>query len=278
MSLLLQVQECVDSIRARCQLRPAVGLVLGSGMAGLASVVGERVTRIPFSELPHWPQGAVEGHGHELVLGSASTAPVAVLTGRAHAYEGFTGAQLSFPIRVLARLGVRDVVLTSAVGGLSNTTKPADLLIIEDHINLMGTNPLAGPHEEGLGDRFPDLTHLYDPGLRQVAEQLCWKVGVTARRGVYAAFLGPSYETAAEVQMARTLGAHVVGMSVVPEAIVARQCGVRVLGLSCITNLAAGLSRQPLAHSEVLAVAQRSRAALADLLGALLPAIHAARA
>ena len=272
MSQAAQVDEAVRHVQTRTSLRPSIAVVLGSGMRTLARDL-ERPARIPVADIPHFPVSQVEGHGNELVIGSAHGVPVAVLTGRAHLYEGWTAQQLALPVRVLARLGAGTLVVTNAAGSVNVNYRPGELVVLEDHINLMGANPLVGAHEEAFGPRFPDMSEVYDPRLREIAEKACWKVGVTVRRGVYLAMLGPSYETPAEIRMARTLGADVVGMSTVPEVIAARQAGMRVLGLSCITNMAAGVLRKPLAHAEVLATASSVRAALGDALAQIIQTI-----
>jgi purine-nucleoside phosphorylase len=272
MSLLARIDEAAHAIGSRSALRPSVGLVLGTGLAPLARGV-ERATRIPLTQVPHFPVGRTEGQGSELVLGSLGGACVATFTGRPHIYEGFSAQEVAFPVRVLAKLGVRVLILTNAAGSINVNYRPGELVVLTDHINLMGANPLSGAHEDGLGPRFPDMSEAYDPRLREIAEKACWKAGVTVRHGVYLAVAGPSYETPAEVQMGRSLGADVVGMSTVPEVIAARQCGLRVLAISCITNMAAGVLKKPLTHDEVLASASKVRTALADVLGATIAAI-----
>ena len=266
-----RIEEAAHAMRLRSSLQPLLGVVLGSGLGALARDL-ERAVRIPLSEIPHMPVGHVEGHGSDLVLGLSHGVPVAALTGRAHLYEGLEPQDLAFPVRVLAKLGVRILIVTNAAGSVNVNYRPGELVVLEDHINLMGVNPLTGPHEPALGPRFPDMSEAYDPRLREIAEKACWKAGVTVRKGVYLALAGPSYETPAEIRMARTLGADVVGMSTVPEVIAARQSGLRVLGLSCITNMAAGVLKKPLAHAEVLASTSKVRAALADVLATILQA------
>lgn len=271
MSQIARIEEAAHAVHLRSPLKPSQGLILGSGLGPLARDL-ERAARIPLAEIPHMPAGHVEGHGSELVLGLSHGVPVAALTGRPHLYEGFGPQELAFPVRVLAKLGVRILIVTNAAGSVNVNYRPGELVVLEDHINLMGANPLAGPHEPALGQRFPDMTEAYDPRLREIAEKACWKAGVTVRKGVYLALAGPSYETPAEIRMARTLGADIVGMSTVPEVIAARQCGIRVLGLSCITNMAAGVLKKPLAHAEVLATTAKARAALADVLATIIQA------
>jgi purine-nucleoside phosphorylase len=269
MSLVQELEEAVRFVATRSPLRPAVGLVLGSGLGAFADSV-EAATRIPFGEIPHCPRSGVAGHKGELVLGRASGVGVALLAGRVHHYEGHSMSDVVFPVRLLGRLGVKTLILTNAAGSVNVNFKPGELMIIDDHINLMGGNPLIGPNEESLGPRFPDMSEAYDPALRKLAEQAAWKAGVPVRHGVYLAVAGPSYETPAEVRMARTLGADAVGMSTVPEVIAARHMGMKVLGLSCLTNMAAGVTKQKLDHREVMAVGERVKTGLMDLLGLVI--------
>ncbi len=272
MNATAAVADALRFIRSRTDVSPRVGIVLGSGLAPLVRRL-EAAISIPLAEIPHFPVGAVEGHAQSLALARWAGVPVAVLAGRAHVYEGFSAAEVALPVRTLIRLGAQVLILTNAAGAVNVNYRPGELLLVEDHLNLTGANPLTGPHEEGLGPRFPDLTEAYDPRLRELAEKVCWKAGVAVRKGVYAAFAGPSYETPAEIRMARTLGADVVGMSTVHEVIAARQMGARVLALACIANKAAGVTRQPLSHAEVLAAAAQVREAVADVLERLLPAL-----
>lgn len=274
MSILAQAEEAAAFVRSRSKLRPAVGLVLGSGLGAFADTM-TAATRIPFGEIPHFPTSTAIGHRGELVLGVAADTPVAVMNGRVHFYEGYSPAQVVFPVRVLARLGVKIIVMTNAAGSVNVNYKPGELMIVADHINFMGINPLVGANEEGLGLRFFDMSDAYDPKLQEVAEKACAKVGMTVRRGVYIAFNGPSYETPAEIKASRTLGADAVGMSTVPEVIAARHMGIRVLAISCITNMAAGVLKKKLHHEEVLEVAERVKLGLLDVLGKIL--VDAAR-
>jgi purine-nucleoside phosphorylase len=266
---LVELNEAVRFVRGRSPLRPALGIVLGSGLGAFADSV-EGATAIPFAEIPRFPTTSVAGHRGALVLGAVRGVDVAVLSGRPHVYEGYSPAQVAFPVRVLHGLGVRTLVVTNAAGSVNVGYRPGELMVIEDHVNFMGGNPAAGPNEESLGPRFFDMTDAYDPALREIAERACRAAGVTVRRGVYMAFPGPSYETPAEVRMARSLGADAVGMSTVPEVIAARHLGMRVLGLSCIANMAAGVERRKLDHREVLEVGRRSRAGLLDVLGRIV--------
>jgi purine-nucleoside phosphorylase len=265
-TLLADLGEAVRFIQSRTPLRPSIGLVLGSGLGAFARSL-ERATAIPYGEIPRFPVSTAIGHSGELVVGFCQGVPVAVMSGRAHYYEGYTMQQVVFPVRVLGRLGVKTLILTNAAGSVNVNYRPGELMVMSDHINLMGSNPMIGPNEDELGQRFFDMSETYDPHLREIAEKACWKAGVTVRKGVYLALSGPSYETPAEIKMLRTLGADAVGMSTVPEAIAARHMGIRVLGISCITNMAAGVSKKPLDHGEVLEVGERVTAALIDVLG-----------
>jgi len=268
-SVLKKVDEAAKFISSKSSLRPALGLVLGSGLGAFAKSL-ERATVIPYKDIPHFPESTAVGHRGELVLGHSAQTPIAVMAGRVHYYEGYTWEQVVFPVRVLGRLGVKILVLTNAAGSVNTNYKPGELMVIEDHINFMGSNPMIGPNEEGLGQRFFDMSEAYDPKLREIAEKACWKVGVPVRKGIYIAFTGPSYETPAEIKMARSMGADAVGMSTVPEVIAARHLGIRVLGISCITNMAAGVLKKKLDHKEVLEVGERVKTGLMDVLSRIV--------
>jgi purine-nucleoside phosphorylase len=269
-----QAEEAAAVVRGRSHLRPVVGLVLGSGLGAFADSLGG-ATRIPFAEIPHFPTATAIGHRGEMVLGTAGDTPVAVMNGRVHYYEGYTPQEVVFPVRVLGRLGIKVLLMTNAAGSVNVNYKPGELMIITDHINYMGINPLIGANDERFGPRFFDMSEAYDPKLQEVAERACSKVGMTVRRGVYIAFNGPSYETPAEIKASRTLGADAVGMSTVPEVIAARHMGIRVLAISCITNMAAGVIKKKLHHLEVLEVAEKVKAGLLDVLGRVI--VDAAR-
>ena len=269
MGLLDELDAAVVHIGGRTALRPAVGLVLGSGLGAFARSL-ERSTTIPYGQIPHFPTATAVGHKGELVVGLCQGVPVAVMSGRVHHYEGYTLQQVVFPVRVLGRFGVKTLILTNAAGSVNVNYKPGELMVINDHINYMGDNPLIGANLDALGPRFFDMTEAYDPALRQIAEKACWAAGVPVRHGVYIAFGGPSYETPAEIRMARTMGADAVGMSTVPEVVAARHMGLRVLGLSCITNMAAGVLKGKLDHKEVLEVGERVKAGLMDVLGRII--------
>ena len=269
MTLLADLHEAVRSVQSHTALRPTVGLVLGSGLGAFGRSL-EKATAIPYGEIKHFPVSTAVGHSGELVIGHSQGVPVAVLSGRAHVYEGYTFQKVVFPVRVLGRLGVKTLILTNAAGSVNVNYKPGELMVIGDHVNLMGGNPMIGPNEDELGQRFFDMSEAYDPRLREIAEKACWKAGVTVRKGVYLALSGPSYETPAEIRMLRTLGADAVGMSTVPEVIAARHMGIRVLGISCITNMAAGVTKRPLDHREVLEVGEKVKAGLIEVLGGII--------
>ncbi|HET9317499.1 MAG TPA: purine-nucleoside phosphorylase [Vicinamibacteria bacterium] len=271
MSLQGELNAAAAFVRSRSDLAPAIGLVLGSGLGAFAKSL-DGATAIPFGDIPHFPTSTAIGHKGELALGRSHGVPLAVMAGRVHLYEGYSAAQVAFPVRVLARLGVKTLILTNAAGGVNVNYKPGELVVLEDHINLTGHNPLVGPNPDELGPRFPDMTDVYDQGLREIAEQACWKAGVPVRKGVYLGLTGPSYETPAEVRMARTLGADVVGMSTVLEAIAARHMGLRCLGISCVTNLAAGVLKKKIHHQEVLDVGERVKQGLLEVLGQIVQA------
>ena len=268
--LITRLDEAVAVVRKRTVLTPRIGVILGSGLGAFADSLGD-AARVPFDEIPHFPSPTVVGHSGALVVGQAGDVAVAVLQGRVHAYEGHPLEAVAFPVRVLGRLGVKAVILTNAAGAINTDYQPGELMILRDHINLLG-NPLFGPNEERLGPRFPDMTEAYDRDLRRLAATACAEAGVTAHEGVYIAVPGPSYETPAEIRMARTLGADAVGMSTVPEVIAARHMGLRVVALSCLTNPAAGVVDEPLDHDDVLAVGERLRSTLLDVLNRLVAA------
>lgn len=273
--ILARLDEAVGVVRrAGGNLSPVVGLVLGSGLGAFADALKER-RALAFGKIPHFPRSSgVVGHAGELVVGRVGRTPVAVLSGRVHYYEGRSMADVVFPVRVLARLGVGAVVLTNAAGGVRRTFKPGDLMVLSDHVNAFGTNPLIGPNEEELGPRFPDMSAVYDRDLRRLAKATARELGVPLREGVYLGNSGPSYETPAEIRAYARLGADAVGMSTVPEAIALRHAGVRVLGISTITNMAAGILPQPLDHAEVLATTKRVGERFVKLLTALVPRIE----
>ena len=260
-----RAEEAAAAIRARCGAPPRIAIVLGSGLGDFADALPDSVA-IPYDMLPHWPRSTVVGHAGRLVVGTIAGRRVAALSGRVHAYEGHDFATVTFAIRVMSRLGVKQVILTNAAGGINTDFAQGVLMLIEDHINLMGGNPLVGPNDERFGPRFPDMTGLYSPRLRALAGEAAAEAGAFLTHGVYAGLLGPSYETPAEIRFLRTAGADAVGMSTVPEAIAARHMGMEVLGISCITNMAAGVLDQPLVHDEVLETAKQVRGSFIALL------------
>jgi purine-nucleoside phosphorylase len=247
------------AIRNRTDAQATIAVILGSGLGGLAKKIGDAV-RIPFVDIPGFPEATVVGHEGAVIIGSLGGRDVFALSGRFHMYEGHSAALAAFPVRVFHALGARDLFVSNAAGGISPRLAVGDLMMISDHLNLIGANPLVGDLQEG-DVRFPDMTDAYDPGFRQILRTTAEKLGVTLREGVYAGLLGPSYETPSEVKMLRMLGADAVGMSTVPEVIVARALGMRVAGISCITNAAAGVTGAALSHAEVLATTQRVSAA-----------------
>ncbi len=276
-----QVSEAASFLRAKLTgLNPRLGIVLGSGLGAVAdSVLNAAI--IPYGEVPHFPQSTVEGHSGGVVAGRLGDTPIVILQGRVHSYEGYTPAQVTFPMRVLGALGIRAVVLTNAAGGIQQGYYVGQLVALSDHINFMGWNPLTGPNEprfaciQGAGLRFFDMTEAYSKPLRALAKESAGEEGFALDEGVYLATHGPSFETPAEIRAFRTLGATLVGMSTVPETIVARHMGIEVLGISCVTNLAAGLGESQLSHSEVFEAGRKVEHRLAGLLKRLAPRIAA---
>jgi purine-nucleoside phosphorylase len=263
------VQRAADALHHAGVGKPDVGIVLGSGLGDFAARLGNSI-KVPYSEIPGWPASGVVGHAGELVVGTHGKRRVAALSGRAHFYEGHDLRTVTFATRVLGLLGVRTLILTNAAGGIDVDLTPGTLMLIDDHINLMGSNPLIGPNDDRFGLRFPDMSEVYSKRLRTVAQHTAAELDQMLAHGVYVALHGPSYETPAEIRFLRTIGAHAVGMSTVPEAIVARHMGMEVLGISCITNAAAGVLPQPLNHEEVMEVAQQVRGKFAALLEGIL--------
>ncbi len=265
MSYYDAVAEAATWVRGHGRHTPEVAIVLGSGLGSFAERV-EGARQFAYGDIPHWPAAAVVGHAGSLVLGRVCGREVAVLAGRAHFYEGHDLRTVTFPTRVLGLLGVKVLILTNAAGGVNTAFTQGGLMIIDDHLNLIGANPLVGPNEDRFGPRFPDMSEVYSRHLRRLADAAAADARVAITHGVYAALHGPSYETPAEIRYLRTIGADAVGMSTVPEAIVARHMGVDVLGISCITNMAAGVLPQPLDHAEVMRTARRVAADFMRLL------------
>jgi purine-nucleoside phosphorylase len=265
-----KAEQAAQFIRSKTNLHPKIALVLGSGLGAFADEFTSAV-KIPYGDIPNFPRSTAIGHAGKLVVGMVEKTPVIAMQGRVHLYEGYTVHQVAFPIRVFARLGVQAVLLTNAAGGILRELTQSRLVLISDHINLQGANPLTGPNDEKFGLRFPDMTTAYDKKFRSMAAAEAAKAGTTMPEGVYAALAGPSYETPAEIRYLRAIGADLVGMSTVPEVIAARHSGIRVLGISCVTNAAAGVIDQPLIHTEVLEVAERVKSQFIALLRAVIP-------
>lgn len=263
-------KTAAKSILQRTTLRPQIGLVLGSGLGGFADSLSDP-TRIPFAEISAFPRSTAIGHVGQMVIGKTGTVPVAVMQGRVHLYEGYSAQEVAFPVRVFGRMGISAVVFTNAAGGINLRYQQGALVLMSDHINLQGANPLVGPNDDRFGVRFPDMTHAYDKSYRELAREEAGKLGMTLHEGVYAALLGPSYETPAEIRYLRTIGADLVGMSTALEVIAARQMGIKVLAISCVTNMAAGILDQPLSHEEVMETGERVRDSFEALLHAVLP-------
>jgi len=253
-------------------LCPTIGLVLGSGLGSFADELSE-ATRIPYANIPYFPLSTAVGHAGQMVIGNVGEVSVAAMQGRVHLYEGYSSNEVAFPIRVFGRMGIRAVILTNAAGGINLEYKQGALVVISDHINLQGTNPLVGPNDDHLGTRFPDMTQAYCKPYREIALQAASRLGKTVHEGVYAGLLGPSYETPAEIRYLRTIGADLVGMSTIAEVIAARHMGIKVLAISCVTNMAAGISDEVLNHEDVLATGERVKGDFVALLRAVLPEI-----
>lgn len=264
------MSAAAEFIASRTSLRPRVGVVLGSGLGAFAETL-DKQTSIPYRDIPAWPQSTAVGHAGKLVIGMVEGVPIAALSGRAHLYEGYTANQAVFGIRALRQLGVESLVLTNAAGGIKASWKPGELVLISDHINLLGQNPLSGPNDDSLGPRFPDMSEAYSRKFRDIAREAGAALGIGLPEGVYAAVPGPSYETPAEIRYLRAIGADLVGMSTVPETIAANHMGMKVLGISCVTNHAAGVIDQKLDHREVLEVGERMKGTLIELLRRTIP-------
>src|SRR5258708_10770841 len=260
-----RVERAAQAIRDRSLLEPRVALVLGSGLGDFANDFQDAVA-IPYQEIPGFAVSTVEGHAGRLVIGKVEDVPVLAMQGRVHFYEGYSLDEVTFPIRTFKLAGIKTVVLTNAAGGIDVQLRQGALMLIRDHLNLMGANPLRGPNDARLGPRFPDMSDVYSRTLQEIAVAEAGALGIELRRGIYAALTGPSYETPAEIQMLRGLGADAVGMSTVPEAIVARHMGMDVLGISCITNMAAGLGNEPINHEEVVEIGKQVRSTFTQLL------------
>jgi purine-nucleoside phosphorylase len=271
----VRAETAAKFIQKKTRLRPKIALVLGSGLGAFADEFAQ-ATKIPYSKIPHYPRSTAIGHAGQLVIGTVEGVEVAGMQGRVHLYEGYSAKELAFPIRVFARMGVKAIILTNAAGGVKREFIEGRLVVISDHINLLGVNPLAGPNEDKFGGRFPDMTAAYDKRFRELTLAEGRLLGINLGEGVYAAVAGPSYETPAEVRYLRSIGADLVGMSTVPEVIAARHSGLRVLGISCVTNAAAGVLDQPLDHKDVLETADRMKGQFTGLLRAVIPDLELA--
>lgn len=272
-SLYERAEHATRIIRSRISVEPRIAVVLGSGLGGFADDFEEAVA-IPYEDIPGFVRSTAQGHAGRLVIGQIDSIPVLAMQGRVHYYEGYSLEEVTFPIRVFKLLGIKTLVLTNAAGGINVQLTQGALMVISDHVNLMGVNPLRGANDERFGPRFPDMTAVYSPELQELVVEEAKSISVEVRRGVYGALSGPSYETPAEIHLLRNLGADAVGMSTVPEAIVARHMGIEVLGISCITNMAAGISDEPINHEEVMATGDRVRATFTELLERVIGAIN----
>ena len=268
-----RAEHAARTIRALRTEEARIGLILGSGLGAFADDLEDAVS-IPYEEIPGFARSTVEGHAGRLVSGRVGGSPVVVLQGRFHFYEGYALEEVTFPIRVLGLLGIKALVLTNAAGGLNNSFTQGALMLISDHLNLMGTNPLLGPNDPRFGTRFPDMSEVYDREFQEAAMTEARDMKLELKRGIYAALTGPSYETPAEIRMLRALGADAVGMSTVPEAIVARHMNIKVLGISCITNMAAGVLDRPIDHAEVMETGEAVRATFTELLRRTIPKLQ----
>ena len=269
-----RAERAAKFILSKTKLRPQIALVLGSGLGAFAGELAG-TTKIPYQKIPGFPRSTAVGHAGQLVIGKVGSIEVAVMQGRVHSYEGYTAKEVVFPMRVLGRLGIRSAILTNAAGGIDLGYKQGALVVIRDHINLQGANPLIGPNDERFGPRFPDMTQAYWKQYREIALGEAKRLGIEVHEGVYAALSGPSYETPAEIRYLRTIGADLVGMSTVPETIVARHMGIRILGISCVTNMAAGILDQPINHAEVMETGERVKTQFIALLRSVIPRIAA---
>lgn len=266
----VHAEKAAKFILAKTKLRPKIALVLGSGLGAFADEFVAAV-RIPYARIPHFPRSTAIGHAGQLVIGKVGDVAVAGMQGRVHLYEGYSVKEVAFPMRVFARMGVKAVILTNAAGGINREFSQGCLVALRDHLNLQGVNPLSGPNDERFGLRFPDMTKAYEPSFRAMAMEEGKRLGIAMHEGVYAALGGPSYETPAEICYLRAIGADLVGMSTVPEVIAARHMRMKVLGISCVTNMAAGILDQPINHIEVLETGERVKGQFVALLRAVIP-------
>ena len=272
-SLYERAEHATRVIRSRISVEPRIAVVLGSGLGSFADDFDE-AAGIPYEEIPGFMRSTAQGHAGRLVVGKVDSVPVLAMQGRVHYYEGYSLEEVTFPVRTFGLLGVKTLVLTNAAGGINVQLTQGALMVISDHLNLMGVNPLRGPNDERFGPRFPDMSAVYSPELQELVVEEAKEIGVEVRRGIYGALSGPSYETPAEIHLLRGLGADAVGMSTVPEAIVARHMEMSVIGISCITNLAAGVSNRPIDHSQVMEIGKRVRAQFTELLRRVIGGIN----
>jgi purine-nucleoside phosphorylase len=272
-SLYERAEHANRIIRSRITVEPRIAVVLGSGLGGFADDFDEAVA-IPYEDIPGFVRSTAQGHAGRLVIGKVESVPVLAMQGRVHYYEGYSLEEVTFPVRTFGLLGIKTLILTNAAGGINVQLTQGALMVITDHLNLMGVNPLRGPNDERFGPRFPDMSTVYSPELQELGVEEAKAINLEVRRGIYGALSGPSYETPAEIHLLRGLGADAVGMSTVPEAIVARHMGLEVLGISCITNMAAGISDEPINHEEVMATGDRVRATFTELLQRVIGAIN----
>lgn len=272
-SLYERAEHAARIVRSRTKLEPRIAIVLGSGLGGFADEFDDAVG-IPYEEITGFARSTAQGHAGKLVIGTVDEVPVMAMQGRVHYYEGYPLEQVTFPIRTFKLLGVKTLILTNASGGINVQLTQGALMVISDHLNMMGDNPLRGPNDERFGPRFPDMSAVYSPELQEIVIEEAKTIGVEVRRGIYGALSGPSYETPSEIHLLRNLGADAVGMSTVPEAIVARHMGIEVLGISCITNMAAGISDEPINHEEVMATGDRVRDVFGLLLQRVVGRVH----
>ena len=272
-SIYERAEHATRIIRARTTVEPRIAVVLGSGLGGFADDFEEPVA-IPYDEIPGFVRSTAQGHAGRMVIGKIDGIPVLGMQGRLHYYEGYSLEEVTFPVRTFGLLGIKTLVLTNAAGGINVQLSQGALMVISDHLNLMGVNPLRGPNDDRFGPRFPDMSAVYSPELQELVVEEAKAIGIEVRRGIYGALSGPSYETPAEIHLLRNLGADAVGMSTVPEAIVARHMGLEVLGISCITNMAAGISDEPINHEDVMATGDRVRETFTELLRSVIGAIN----
>lgn len=269
MKRLQMIEEAKNKIAGKTGHKPEIGLILGSGLGDLAKEIEEAVV-VPYADIPHFPVSTVEGHAGQLVIGKLAGKTVVAMQGRFHFYEGYTQREVVFPVYVMKALGIRVLIATNAAGGMNPNFRPGDLMVITDHLNMTGSNPLIGPNEEELGPRFPDMSTAYTPELRELAFRIAAKQGLQLQQGVYAGVSGPTYMTPAELVMLRNLGGDAIGMSTVPEVIAARHAGLKVLGISCITDMAIGEELEPLTHEQVVEVANRTKPRFMTLIKGIL--------